>query len=168
MSRKQLIIFGAIALVTIVLVIFLFWLGLVNKQKSSDTDANGVTYTDTNSGQNFTAFPETSTLHGDGDSGSAPVNEVSITGMDDFFTIIGQDEASSILSDLTAFIHAHSGTGAGAKAAVLNGQVTQTSDSPKVYQFTLVLQQSDARYNVTITMPNGPTTPDVVFGGVTQ
>lgn len=166
MSRKQLIIFGAIALITIVAVIFLFWLGLT--KQATTTDSSGTTYTDTNSGQNFTAFPDTTSLHGDGDSSIAPINEVSITGMDDFVATIDQNAASNILDQLTAFVHARSGTAAGAKAAVLNSQIKQTASNPNVYQFTLVLLQSDAHYKVTITMPTAATLPEVTFEGATQ
>lgn len=167
MSRKQLLILGIIALATIVLVIFLTWLGIATK-KPENVGIDGVTYTDQTSGQNFTAFPDTSTLHGDNDSGVSPINEVSITGMDDFVATISQDQTSSIVNELTAFIRGRTGTAAGAKASVLNGQVKQTGSNPDTYQFTLVLQQSDAHYIVTIKMPTGATTPDVTFGGATQ
>lgn len=167
MNKKQLIILGTIAVSTVVLMIFLTWLGFTLHQPAN-SGPNGVTYTDTTSGQNLTAFPETSNQHGDNDSGPPPNDQVTITGLDDFFAGIGQQQATDILNALTAFIHARTGTAAGAKAAVLNGQVNHTSSNPDVYKFTLVLQQSDAHYSVTITMPTTLTTPDVTFGGATQ
>lgn len=162
MSRKQLLLFGGIGFVALVLIVFLTWLGISN-QAANTAKTQGVTYTDDISGQTLTTFP--STEHADNDSAKQATNDIAITGMDDFFSGIDQDQAQSILGDITTFIRARTGTAAGVKAAVLNGKVNQTGSN--TYQFVLVLLNPAGRYGVTITLPANASTPDVTFGGVT-
>lgn len=158
---RILLIIGAV--VVIGLMIFLTWYGFTREKPVVET-AEGITYTDSISGQELTGFPETGTGREDGSHDTPPLNEIAITGLDDFFGTINQDQARSILDDLTTFIRARVGAH-GARAGALNAKITQTKSSPAEYTFTLVLVNPSVSYPVTISMPfNDTATADVTFG----
>ena len=158
---KLLIISGAILVIGIM--VLLTWYGFTREKPAVKT-ADGVTYTDSISGQELTGFPTTGSGREDGSPDTPPLNEIAITGLDDFFAKISQDQARSILDDLTTFIRAHAGA-QGTRAGALKAQVIQTKSNPATYTFTLVLVSPAVSYPVTITMPyNDTATADVTFG----
>jgi hypothetical protein len=160
-KSRLLLIGGAIAVMGIM--ILLTWYGFTREKPAVQT-AEGVTYTDSISGQELTGFPTTGTAQEDGKADTPPSNEIIITGLDDFFATINQDQARSILDDITAFIRAHAGAQS-TRAGALNARITKTMSNPATYTFTLVLVNPSVRYPVTITMPfNDTATADVSFG----
>jgi hypothetical protein len=158
---RLLLIAGGVVVVGIM--VLLTWYGFTREAPAVKTD-EGVTYTDSISGQKFTDIPTNNSGHEEGSSEATPSNEIIITGLDDFFVTLDQDQARSILDDLTAFIRARVGAH-GARAGALNARITQTKTSPATYTFTLILVDPSVSYPVTITMPfNNTATAEVTFG----
>jgi hypothetical protein len=162
---------GRITLIIGVVTVVLLAIGLTvyglqrNQQQATN---NGTQYTDSISGQKFTAFGGSSDQRENGEVTVQPANEIVITGFDDFMSSVNQDQAQSILHDLTTFVRARVGAHS-TRAGILDAKIDKTSDNPAIYKFTLVVVNPASRYSVTITMPTTTNlTPQVTFGGITQ
>lgn len=155
-NRKLLLaIAGGAILIAIVSLAVVFW-------PNQNQDRNGTSYTDPISSEIYTAFPERGDK-AESEEMPAPLpNEISITGLEDFFSSIEQDYADSVLTQLTTFVRARTGMQP-TIAGVVNADVKQTAENPSKYEFTLALLYPNARYKVTVEMPTAATTPTVTF-----
>lgn len=146
---------GSLLIVLIILALLIF--------QPKQADEAGISYTDQISSETYTAFPER-TDKPESDEMPLPLpNEISITGLEDFFSAIEQDDADSILTQLTTFIRARTGMQS-TTAGVSNADVKQIARNPSKYEFTLVLLYPNSRYKVTVEITTTATTPTVTFG----
>lgn len=160
--QGQLLIIGG-GVLAVGIVVWLTWLSLTHGTSATVDTKQGITYTDSISGEVLTGFPKG--VHSEGNTpNDPPLNQITITGLDDFFGTLNQDQASGILDDLTGFIRAHIGAH-GTRAGALNAKISSNHQTPATYTFTLVLVNPSVSYPVTIKMPPGDTAlAEVTFG----
>ncbi|MGH7196919.1 MAG: hypothetical protein ACREGJ_04115 [Candidatus Saccharimonadales bacterium] len=147
-------------LVIIVGLAVIVWVVIAMQQP--EVGKEEVIYTDKISGEARSAFPEKEEEAETGHAHETAVNQVSISGLNDFYDTIELEQAESITEALTNFLRAQAGA-TSVTAGVLDASVSRIADSPATYKFTLVSIDPEARYDVTVKLSDDALTPEVTI-----